>query len=100
MGPEDLRSFNIGDAKKRFSELVGRVAFGGERVLITRRGKPMAKLVPADEPGSVPHLADVRGWLDDEDPFFALMDGIVASRSKHRPRVLPGHERRLRTKRP
>src|SRR5262245_8693448 len=41
---------NVAEAKRRLSELVGRVAFGGARVLITRRGRPMAKLVPPDEP--------------------------------------------------
>ena len=41
-----MTSLNVAEAKKRFSDLLGRVAFGGETILITRRGKPMAKLVP------------------------------------------------------
>ncbi len=41
-----MTSLNVAEAKKRFSDLLGRVAFGGETFLITRRGKPMAKLVP------------------------------------------------------
>lgn len=36
------------EAKNKFSELVGR-AERGEEVVITRRGKAVAKLVPADE---------------------------------------------------
>jgi prevent-host-death family protein len=43
-----MTSLNVADAKKQFSDLLGRVAYGGETILITRRGKPMAKLVPAD----------------------------------------------------
>jgi prevent-host-death family protein len=78
---------NVAEAKKRFSDLLGRVAYGGESVLITRRGRPMARLVPvAGE--SAPHLANVRGWLDDDDPFFEAVERIVASRSRRVPRAL------------
>ncbi len=41
-----MTSLNVAEAKRRFSDLLGRVADGGETILITRRGKPMAKLVP------------------------------------------------------
>lgn len=44
-----MTSLNVAEAKKRFSDLLGRVAYGGETILITRRGKPMAKLVPLVE---------------------------------------------------
>ena len=40
---------NIAEAKKYFSEILGRVAYGKKHILITKRGKPMARLVPADE---------------------------------------------------
>jgi prevent-host-death family protein len=43
-----MTSVNVAEAKKQFSDLLGRVAYGGETILITRRGKPMAKLVPPD----------------------------------------------------
>ena len=48
-----MTSLNVAEAKKRFSDLLGRVAYGGETILITRRGKPMAKMVPVSEPVSV-----------------------------------------------
>ena len=35
------------EAKTRLSELVDQVASGGEAVLITKRGKPVARLLPA-----------------------------------------------------
>lgn len=80
------RSVGVAEAKKRLSDLLGRVAYGGETVVITRRGRPMAKLVPpaADESEG---LETVRGWLDEDDPLFASIDAIVAARSRHRPRV-------------
>ena len=80
------KSINIADAKKHFSELVGRVAYAKERLLITKRGKPMARLVPIEE--SERHLGDARGWLDDTDPFFSAIERIVEDRNKHVPRIL------------
>lgn len=82
-----MTSLNVAKAKSRFSELLGRVARDGETILITRRGKPMAKLVPVGD-DETPHLADVRGWLDDDDPFFDAIDSIVESRARHAPRIL------------
>ena len=84
------KSINIADAKKHFSELIGRVAFAKDRLLITKRGKPMARLVPVEE--SEHHLADARGWLDDTDPFFKTIEHIIIEREKHVPRVLSGPE--------
>ncbi|HLA77990.1 MAG TPA: type II toxin-antitoxin system Phd/YefM family antitoxin [Vicinamibacteria bacterium] len=86
-------SVNVGEAKRRFSDLLARVAYGGETVLVTRRGRPMAKLVPAREPGAA-SLADVRGWLEADDPYLKVVDGIVAGRAQHRPRVASGVRRR------
>ena len=83
-----MNSLNVAEAKKHFSELLARVAFGGEIVLITRRGRPMAKLVPAEAAVEEEYLDNVEGWLDDDDPFFAAIDEIVAERSRHVPRVL------------
>jgi prevent-host-death family protein len=33
-------SYGVGEAKKHFSELLSRVAYGGERITIAKRGKP------------------------------------------------------------
>jgi prevent-host-death family protein len=77
---------NVADAKKHLSELLGRVAYGKEEIVITKRGKPMARLVPAEE--NAAHLGDAKGWLDEKDDFFATIDRIVKSRSTHAPRVL------------
>lgn len=92
--PAPILSLNVADAKRRFSELLGRVGYGSATVLITRRGRPMAKLVPPGEPASVGGLAEVAGWLDDDDPFFANIDTIVTQRLRHRPRILGKSQRR------
>jgi prevent-host-death family protein len=79
-------SVGVAEAKQNLSELLGRVAFGRETVTILRRGKPMAKLVPID-PEAATHLADVQGWLDDDDSFFEDIERIVAARKKRAPRA-------------
>jgi len=46
----------------------------------------MARLIPAEETDA--HLSDVCGWLDENDPFFDIIDRIVQDRSTHIPRIL------------
>ena len=36
------------EVRKHLSELLGRVAYGGETILMSKRGRPMAKLAPAN----------------------------------------------------
>lgn len=45
-----MESFNIAEAKSHLSELLERVS-NGEEILLMRRGKPIARLVPAAHPG-------------------------------------------------
>ena len=39
-----VESVSAGDARVRLAELINRVAYGGERIVITRNGKPIAQL--------------------------------------------------------
>jgi prevent-host-death family protein len=41
----DMDAVNVVEARKNFSELLARVAFGGTRIIVERRGKPMAALI-------------------------------------------------------
>jgi len=81
-----VTKLNVTEAKERFSDLLGRVVHEGETVLITQQGKAVAKLVPASEEDETDHLVNVKGWLEEDDPFFAAMDEIVEARFKHQPR--------------
>jgi hypothetical protein len=47
-----------------------------------------------DEPD---HLANVKGWLDEDDPFFAAVDEIIESRFQHRPRSIRAPQRSKKT---
>lgn len=80
---------NVAEAKKHFSELLGEVAYGKKRIIITKRGKPMARLIPAE--GAEAHLGQAHGWLEDDDPFFATIDRIIRERSKHTSRIMTSH---------
>ena len=38
---------SVTEARARFSDLVNRVGYGGERIVLTRHGKPLVALLPA-----------------------------------------------------
>jgi prevent-host-death family protein len=79
-------TISIAEAKKTFSELLGKVAYGKKRIIITKRGKPMALLSPAEEADLT--TFQFKGWVDESDPFFSTIDQIVQERAVHGPRVL------------
>jgi prevent-host-death family protein len=87
VGPK-LSRVNVAEAKKSLSKLLGRVAYGKERITIVKHGRPMACLVPVSSRNSAA-LADVKVRLDDNHPFFKNIDEIVAERHKRRPRRPP-----------
>jgi prevent-host-death family protein len=47
MADEPAAQFNIHDAKTNLSRIVERVE-GGEEIIISRAGKPVAKVIPLD----------------------------------------------------
>jgi prevent-host-death family protein len=83
-----MKECSVAEAKKHFSELLGRVAYGGEHVLISKRGKPLAMLVPSTREPAEDHLSKVEGWLEDDDSFFEIIDQVVHDRTSHTPRAL------------
>ena len=44
-----LFSINTVDAKEEFSELINRVSHHKERIILTRRGKEIAAIIPIDD---------------------------------------------------
>ena len=80
--------YSVAEAKKHFSELLSRVAYGNERITIAKRGKPLAILVPPHAEHSPDHLSKVEGWLENSDPFFKIVNQIVKKRQKHIPRIV------------
>ena len=81
------KEVSVVEAKKHLSDLLGRVAYRGERITISKRGKPMAVLVPTAEVHGQKSIKELRGWLEPSDPFFKVISRIVSDREKHIPRV-------------
>jgi prevent-host-death family protein len=55
-----MATMNVAEARRQFSELVARVAYTGERVVIERRGKPMMALVSIEDLQRLERLVDAQ----------------------------------------
>ena len=53
-----LTKISTADARKKFSNIVNRVAFGKESIILTRRGEEIAALVAMDELRLLQELED------------------------------------------
>jgi len=58
------QTISIAKARESFAEIVNRVAFGRERFVVERRGKPLATLVSADEYAELMKLLQNEGIND------------------------------------
>ncbi len=76
MSSEDLEQVNMHEAKTHLSRLVERVE-GGAEIVISRAGRPAAKLVPVETPK--PTRRKLGAWagagVTDED--FDAIDGEI-----------------------
>jgi prevent-host-death family protein len=88
---------SVADAKRRFSELIERVA-RGERFVVTRRGKPVLALVAPEAVADEPEEPKKRGLLafmgilegvEGADEWYEEMQRIVADRQNWMPRAMP-----------
>ena len=82
------KTINVAEAKKHLSDLLGRVAYGKETIIITRRGKPIARLLPVEKEPAPRHLVEVIGKIVAPEDFHRAIKQIVADRAKHKPRLL------------
>lgn len=68
---------SIGQIKRDISVLVNRVAYGGERIILTSRGKPKAVLISMDDYRRLTASEDGEGvrrleaWLEASDRLAA-----------------------------
>ncbi|MEU3600486.1 type II toxin-antitoxin system Phd/YefM family antitoxin [Streptomyces sp. NPDC006798] len=75
----------VTQARAELAELINRVVYGGERVVVTRHGKPLVALVSADD------LAR----LEERDAAEAD-EQVISSVSSLGPASPPGHPPRTR----
>lgn len=59
------------EAREHFSEFINRTAYGKERVVLTRRGKDIAVLVPLED---LKLLEELEDYLDLHDAREALKE--------------------------
>jgi len=59
------------EARNKFSNVINRVAFGKERVILTRRGEELVALIPAED---VHLLEALENQNDLEEARFALKE--------------------------
>jgi prevent-host-death family protein len=74
---------SIGRVKREISELVNRVAFGGERIVLTSRGKPKAVIVSLDDYAQIQQLEkqnQLKRWESWLEASQQLTDKILAER--------------------
>ena len=77
------KQVSIGRVKRDISELVNRVAFGGERIILTSRGKPKAVLVSVHDYEILEQLtSEVRQarWAAWKQANASLTNQILARR--------------------
>jgi len=63
-----LNKITTADARKKFSNIINRVAFGDESFVLTRRGEPMAALVSMKE---LKLLQEIEDQIDIDDAWKA-----------------------------
>ena len=70
-----MTRLNVGEARKVFGDTVNRVAYRGERIVLERRGKDVAALVPIEDLRLLERLAEEReDRLDVEEADRILAD--------------------------
>ena len=67
-------SINTVDAKEGFSDLLNRVSQQNERIILTRRGTPIAAIVPIDDLNQLQLLQDQQ---DVHEAIHALQEARV-----------------------
>lgn len=71
----------IGQVKRDISELVNRVAYGGERIILTSRGKPKAVLVSLEDYAKLQQGEErIAKWQAWEEQVQALSARILERR--------------------
>ena len=95
------RRISAAEAKAKLPELMARVAFGGEKFVIERRGKPLAALVALEDLEKIEEGEDTaRGLLAlkgawegvPDDEIDRIFQEVVASRSEQASRPVPDLE--------
>jgi prevent-host-death family protein len=75
---DDVKEIPVGRFKAECLALLAEVAATGEELMVTKRGRPLARVVPVTQPPSL--LGSVRYLVGDEDLIRPIEDGWDAGR--------------------
>jgi prevent-host-death family protein len=81
-----MPTLSVSEARNEFAELVNRAGYGGERILVARRGRPLAGIVSAEDVVLLQALEDaldlaaVRSALRDPESAHPLDWSAVRER--------------------
>lgn len=67
-----MREYTTGEARDHFSEVINAAAFGDERIVLTRHGKPIAAVIPISV---LEFLRELERIIDLEEAEKALKEG-------------------------
>lgn len=76
-----MNSIAITNARASLSELINKVAFGKERVSLTRQNKPVAYLIPVEDMQLLEQLEDKADLLELENDLESLAEPAVSIES-------------------
>jgi len=81
------QSIGMAEAKSRLAELVGQAAYGGQRYILQRRGRPMAVLVGIDEYRRLQELVAEQGSPALPPHLLRRQEQLVAQAQRLRARL-------------
>jgi prevent-host-death family protein len=99
-----MQNISVAETRQHLAEILGKVAYGGEAFLITKKGRPMAQLMPIAQASpsnkksknkKPKTLGDIQGWLADDDPFFKHLEMIREENRREKP-IDPFHKMKLK----
>jgi prevent-host-death family protein len=68
-------NITVSEAKAHFAELIKR-AEAGETVIVTRHGKPVARIEGIETPKSLPRIGALEGRIEIADDFDAPLESF------------------------
>lgn len=84
-----VNSFSISEAKSKFSEIINRVQYKHERIIVTKKGKKVAMVIPLeeDQENANQGLLKGRGALAEFDlEIDEMIDSIYEARKMEKGR--------------
>ena len=81
--------FTLTEAKSKFSEIINRIIYRRERIVVTKNGKKVAMVIPVDENNLIEAegLIQAQGALADiDDDIDEMVQSIYAARKTEKGR--------------